>query len=59
MSSGTYIGKETQFKGRHATLVIRGGLVTAQFDTGKLWETHSQLNFDIKDWKLDKKNDKF
>jgi hypothetical protein len=53
MPSGTYIGPEDQFRGRRANLVIHTGYVMAQFDTGKLWETHGRLCFLKSDWKID------
>ena len=50
----TYIGSELQFLGRHALVMLDDlGIITAQFDNGKLWETHSQLHFPASDWKLD------
>jgi len=54
-TGGTYIGPEHQFKGRHANLVIYPytDVVMAQFDTGKVWETHSRLNFPKEHWHLD------
>lgn len=53
MASGTYVGEESQFYGRHAALTIKGMIVEAQFDTGERWETHSRLNFSINEWILD------
>lgn len=50
---GIYIGLEKQFEGRSAHLVVYSTLVMAQFNTGKLWETHSRLNFPIEDWEIE------
>lgn len=50
-ATGTYIGNEPQFKGRHAHLIVYGQHVEARFDTG--WERHSRLNFPVTDWELD------
>jgi len=48
--SATYIGPEEQFKGRTAHVIRHNGVVRAQFDKGKVWETHSRLVFDATDW---------
>lgn len=58
MPSGTYIGSEGQFRGRHAQLLIKGSItgkqiVHAQFDEGKHWETHSRLVFPIEEWDIE------
>jgi len=54
LQGATYVGPELQFSGRHAVVQLDDlGIITAQFDSGKLWETHSQLHFELKDWKLD------
>ena len=56
MPNGTYIGPEEQFKGRRANLGVYGDIVRAQFDEGKLWETHSRINFPIQDWDIEEDN---
>jgi hypothetical protein len=55
---GTYIGPEEQFKGRTALLTFQtfgrdNNIVTAQFNEGKQWETHSQLHFEESDWEIE------
>ena len=49
----TYVGPEEQFKGRHAQVHRRKGLVYAQFDKGKVWECFSRLTFAAADWDFD------
>jgi len=56
--SGTYVGNEPQFYGRPGHLVLTSGtledgIFMAQFNEGKLWETHSRLNFATEEWLLD------
>jgi hypothetical protein len=36
-----------------AHLVYDGDIVEAQFDEGKMWETHSRLHFPASDWRMD------
>lgn len=55
--SGIYIGPEKQFEGRSANLVVYSTHVMAQFDSGKLWETHSRLNFPIEYWEIEPNSD--
>lgn len=51
---GIYVGAEEQFKGRKANLCEPSpGIVMAQFDKGKLWETHSRLMFPIGEWEIE------
>jgi hypothetical protein len=49
---GIYCGEEEQFRGRIANICINGEYLRAQFDKGKLWETHSRLAFHTNDWKV-------
>jgi hypothetical protein len=51
---GIYVGAEQQFQGREANLFETSpGIVMAQFDKGKLWETHSRLMFPLGEWEIE------
>ena len=54
--SGIYIGVEDQFRGRRAMLIQFKTYIQAQFNEGKLWETHSWLLFQPSDWEIDVDN---
>jgi len=53
-TTGIYVGDDPQFVGRVANLIFdhsRKG-VYAQFNEGRLWETHGRLLFHIEDWSI-------